>query len=134
MQWTWETNPLSVAGDYETEELSGFLLPEIRGENLMIPFVSGRTYVPKFFDQLKITLGITFMGTDEVDTFANIQTILAYFDGLDLGTLAVDVPSGDTLTCEAEVIALDGPVWSGPCAAKAVVTFNVPAGIMTVVP
>ena len=133
MQWTWETNPLSVAGDYETEEISGFLLPEIRGENLLIPFISGRTYVPKFFDQMKITLGITFTGADEVDTYANILTMLAYFDTLALGTLEVDVPSGDTLMCEAEVMEFQGPVWSGPCAAKATVTFNVPAGIMTVV-
>jgi hypothetical protein len=134
MKWTWETYPLSVAGDYETEEISGFLLPAIRGDNVMIPYVSGRTYVPKYFDQLKITLGITFMGTSEVDTYSNILTMLAYFDTLTQGTLEVDVPTGDTLTCEAEVIDFQGPVWDGPCAAKATVTFLVAAGEMTVVP
>ena len=50
--------------------------PPRRGENQVIPFQHGASFVQKFFDQRIITIGITIIGTSASDLETKIDTLM----------------------------------------------------------
>jgi hypothetical protein len=125
MNWSYNSVPLTAAGDYTTTEISGFAMPSIRGENIVIPMMPGRIYVDKYFDQQKIVLGITFFGTDPTDLETNIATLVAIFNKLTQASLECTYPDSGSVSGQAEVSDFQGPVYHGSTMAKATVTFLV---------
>ena len=93
----WNSNNLTVAGKYRFTIVSGYFdTPPVRGENLIIPFVSGRTFIPKFQDQVTILCKGDIQGTSQTDLEANIATLKGYFADLAQHTLTRNLPDGST--------------------------------------
>lgn len=100
VEWIFNSNNLTVAGKYRTTHISGYFdMAPIRGENLIIPGATGRTYVIKFFDQKTIVCGISIQGTTPTDLESNIATLLGYFSDLTQHTLTRNLPNSTQVSC-----------------------------------
>ena len=77
--WTFGGTALSTYGTI-TQIGDYFDIAERRGENILIPFQHGRVYVPKYYDQRKITLGMAITSatpTIQETTFDDLRKKIA---------------------------------------------------------
>ena len=104
VEWVFNSTDLTQTGKFRATTLSGYLdsVP-LRGENIVIAFVTGRTFVTKCKDQQVIQLKIAVYGTSKTDFEINSATLRALVDAAQ-HTLIHNKPDGtqeQNLTAEA---------------------------------
>jgi hypothetical protein len=126
-EWTYNGTPLTSAGKWRGYCVEGYDdPPDLRGDNIVIPLVAGRTYVPKFGDQQTLMFVFTLQGTSSSDLQSNIEIVKSVFSNQTvLHTLVRVYPSGNSKSCSAEAINFH-LLHDGPKLAKATVDFVLP--------
>lgn len=122
-EWNFNSQDLTVAGDYITYVLDGYDLPPVRGDNIVIPLKDGRTHTRKYFDQRIITFAMHFMGTSLSDLQTNIDAMLAKLAVRTRAYLIHTMPDATTRNAYAEVISPIQLQHRGPYHAVSTVEF-----------
>lgn len=124
-EWVFNSHDLTTDGDYRTTLLDGADdLPDVRGEDITIPFQHGQTWVEKYFDARVVTMSINIIGTDATDKKTNLDTLLGILGYRQHGLLVRTLPDNSTLQAYAEVVKRLGVVHHGPYLALATVEFR----------
>jgi hypothetical protein len=121
--WEFNGNPLTATGNYITGDIGGIDLPPVRGKNVLIPFVHGRTHVKKYFDERVVTLGVTIIGTTAADLETNMDAYLKIVGVRTRGYLVRTMEDATTRHAYAEVDKQMDLVIKGPKLAMGVVEF-----------
>lgn len=77
-------------------------LPEKRGNNLLIPFMAGRVWVEKEFEQRNMTLGLEVAAESIEDLETRMDTLKKFFGRRALGLLSQTLEDLSTRSCYAE--------------------------------
>jgi hypothetical protein len=77
-------------------------LPEKRGENLLIPFMAGRAWVEKEFDQRSMTLGLEVIAESIQDLETRMDFLKKFFGRRALGLLRQTLEDLTSRSCYAE--------------------------------
>jgi hypothetical protein len=102
--WSFNSQDLNVDGKYMTDVLDGYDLPPVRGENILIPFKTGKLHTQKYFDERIITFGMAILGTDFVDLQTNIDAMLGVLGTRVQSLLSHTMPNGSVRQTYAEVV------------------------------
>ena len=91
-------------------------LPDLRGENPVVPGITGRRFARKRMDQHRLTLALWVQSIDaagarteptyERQLRANLDSLHALFSGRTAGALVRVMPDGSERTATAEVVAV----------------------------
>jgi len=91
-------------------------LPELRGENRVVPSIHGRRFARKRMDQRRLTLALWVQSMNEAGTLtestnarqarANLDALQALFGDRTAGALVRVMPDGSERTATAEVVAV----------------------------
>lgn len=77
-------------------------MPEKRGGNLLIPFLEGRVFVEKEFDERNMTLGLEIIEESIEALETKMDTVKALFGGRSLGTLTQTLENLSVRSAQAE--------------------------------
>jgi Phage tail protein len=125
MSWEFGGTNLDTAGDWQTTVIEGVGdLPDVRGDNIVIPFANGSTHVRKFFDERIVTIGIAVQGSSLSDTQSNLDTLLAKFANRTRQLLKHTMPDASIRQAYAEVRSRVNTAWKGPKLALMTVEFT----------
>lgn len=97
-----------------------------RGENILIPYRHGRIYVPKYWDERRITIGLGIIGTSASDLESKIDTLHALVSSLTQKTLS---QTREDATVRTVLASVDTPMQVerfSAVIAKAVIEFTLP--------
>ena len=91
-------------------------LPDLRGENRVVPAITGRRWARKRMDQKRLTLAVWVTSANAGGTLteptnarqvrANLDSLHALFSGRTAGALVRVMPDGSERTANAEVVAV----------------------------
>jgi hypothetical protein len=91
-------------------------LPDLRGENIVVPAITGRRWARKRMDQKRLTLAVWVTSADAAgglteptnarQTRANLDSLHALFSGRTAGALVRVMPDGSERTASAEVVSV----------------------------
>lgn len=100
--WTYNGVALSTYGRVVVLD-DDLNIPARRGENVVIPFKHGTTYVPKYYDQRRITFGIAMKTATAAALEALIDSLKENVSNRDLKTLSQTREDGSTRAALASV-------------------------------
>ena len=129
MSITWyfdetELTAFDITGGRAIADLSStYDMPAKRGDNPTLPMREGRLYVPKFYDQRVVTLGMYVSGTSPEDLTTNMDALKALLSGGQKLLERVD-GTGATRQAYAEVTRALGFQKVAPNSGKVVVSFD----------
>lgn len=100
--FTYNGTDLSTLGNITL--IDGYLdLPERRGENQVIPYRHGSTFVTKFYDERIIVFGIAVLGTSLSDLETKMKAIQTLFSERDRKTLSITYEDSTIKTAQVTV-------------------------------
>jgi hypothetical protein len=104
-EWNFNSSDLTNGAKYRASLLSGADdIPPVRGQDIIIPFRTGQTWVKKYFDSRTVVLSLYITGTSLTDKKANIDTLMSILGYRQHGLLIRTLPSAAQLQVYAEVI------------------------------
>lgn len=121
--WSFGGTTLSTYG-VVTQIGDYFDIPERRGDNITIPFRHGRTFVEKFYEQRKITIGMAIVSDTPGAQEATFDAMRANFAGSAQKTLSYTLSDSSVRNASATV---DEPLqidWINEAFARVVVGFT----------
>ena len=125
-EWFFNGNALT-GSNFRTVTLYGFYdLPDIRTQDITIPFVDGQTSVDSYFAEQIIGLGSTVLGTDQASTESNVSTLKGYFSDKALHTLIRNMPTASNQVQASAKIQSFKTVFHGPKLATVVIVVKLP--------
>ena len=100
-QWSFRGTALDDLG-IVTQVSDSLMMPERRGDNVLIPFRDGRVFVEKQFEQRSMSLGLEIVEETLSALESKMDTVKALFGRRSLGTLSQTLEDLSVRTLQAE--------------------------------
>jgi len=101
-------------------------MPKKRGENILIPFRSGRVFIAKYYEERPLALGLEIVSVSIAELETAIDTVKALLGPRTLGALQLTMSDGSVRIAQAEYVGDLNPVRISPVSARMVLEFNLP--------
>jgi hypothetical protein len=85
-----------------TQVSDSLMMPARRGDNVLIPFLDGRVFVEKQFDQRPMMLGLEIVEDTRTALESKMDVVKALFGKRSLGTLTQTLEDLSVRSCQAE--------------------------------
>ena len=99
--WSFRGTALDDLG-IVTQVSDSLMMPARRGDNVLIPFLDGRVFVEKQFEQRSMALGLEIVEETRAALEAKMDVVKALFGRRSLGTLTQTLEDLSVRSCQAE--------------------------------
>lgn len=123
--WSFRGTDLDTLG-FVTLVSDSLMMPQKRGDNVLIPFRDGRVFVQKLFEQRSMSLGLE-VSEDSISALeVKMDTVKALFGARSLGTLAQTLEDNSVRTALAEYTGDLNLTRVTPVSVRMVLEFTLP--------